>query len=47
MKKNQTKSGGTYATNKGGLIKAPRTPSAGDPKATRKNGKDLRVKGGK
>jgi hypothetical protein len=34
-----------YATNKGGLIKAPTAPAAGDPKATAttsKNGGDLR-----
>ena len=34
-----------YATNKGGLIKAPTAPSAGDPKPTAtvaKNGGDLR-----
>ncbi len=29
-----------YATNKGGFIKAPKTPAAGDPKATRTVAKD-------
>ena len=36
-----------YATNKGGKIEAPRKPSANDPKSTRKEGNDLRIKGGK
>lgn len=40
MKKNP------YATNKGGLIKTPKNPSAGDPKATKIVGNDLRVKKG-
>ena len=40
MKKNP------YATNKGDLIKAPKSPSAGDPKATKTVGNDLRVKKG-
>ena len=34
-----------YATNKGGYIKAPSKPSAGDPRATKTvagHGKDLR-----
>ena len=39
------KTANVYATNKGGLIKAPKSPAEGDPKATRTvaTGKDLRV----
>ena len=37
-----------YQTNKGGEIKAPKSPSAGDPRATSiKTSGDLRVKRGK
>lgn len=36
-----------YATNKGGKIEAPKKPAAGDPKATKIVGNDLRVKGKK
>lgn len=37
-----------YQTNKGGLIKAPKSVGAGDPKATSiKSQTDLRVKKGK
>ena len=32
-----------YATNKGGVIKAPRNPSKDSPKATVVKGNDLRV----
>lgn len=32
-----------YATNKGGKITAPKNVAAGDPKATRTTGGDLRV----
>lgn len=45
--KKDAKNGGAYATNKGGYIKAPRNPSANDPKSTRKSGNDLRTKSGK
>ena len=40
----ETKANG-YATNKGGCIKAPKNPGAGDPKATRTvtKGGDLRT----
>jgi hypothetical protein len=31
-----------YATNRGGKIDAPKTPSAGDPRATVTKGDDLR-----
>ena len=41
-KQNQTKN--PYATNKGGKIVAPHPVSAGDPKATRTLGDDLRKK---
>ncbi len=39
------KKANVYATNKGGLIKAPKNPAEGDPKATRTVAKstDLRV----
>lgn len=33
-----------YATNKGGKIQAPNTPSAADPRATVTKGDDLRRK---
>lgn len=36
-----------YQTNKGGMIKAPTSPSAGDPKATVKTGSDLRAPKGR
>ena len=39
MKKNAES---RYATNKGGIIKAPRPVSKGDPKATVVKGTDLR-----
>ena len=45
--KNSDKKGNPYATNKGGYIKSLHNPSAGDPKATRTSGNDLRVKNGK
>lgn len=32
-----------YATNKGGLIKAPNSVTKGDPKAGVKKGNDLRI----
>ena len=32
-----------YATNKGGKIAAPKNVAAGDPKATKAKGDDLRV----
>ncbi len=32
-----------YATNKGGKIEAPKKVAAGDPKATRTEGRDLRA----
>ncbi len=35
----------SYATNKGGFIKAPRQPSAGDPKATKTIGKNRDLRG--
>ena len=38
--RNRTKN--PYATNKGGKIEAPVSPSKGDPKATVKRGDDLR-----
>ena len=42
----KNKNNNPYATNKGGLIKSPKSPSAGDPKATKTVGNDLRVKKG-
>lgn len=36
------KNGNRFATNKGGVIKPPKSPSAGDPKATVTKGNDLR-----
>jgi hypothetical protein len=36
-----------YQTNKGGEIKAPTNPSAGDPKATSISGSDLRAPKGR
>lgn len=33
----------TYATNKGGVIKAPKNPSANDPKPEKLKGDDLRT----
>lgn len=42
------KKGNSFATNKGGVIKPPKSPSAGDPRATVTKGSDLRNgKGGK
>lgn len=32
-----------YATNKGGVIKAPKNPSANEPKAEKLKGGDLRA----
>lgn len=43
MKKEQN----PYATNKGGMIRAPHTPAAGDPHATRTVGKDNDLRTGK
>ena len=34
--------GNPYATNKGGMIKAPKTPAKDSPKATVVKGNDLR-----
>ena len=36
-----------YATNRGGSIKAPKTPDPNPPKATSIKGNDLRTKKGK
>lgn len=33
-----------YATNKGGMIRAPRNTGEGDPRATKTVGDDLRAK---
>lgn len=41
MKK--TNKNSVYATNKGGRIKAPNSVAAGDPKATKTAGRDLRI----
>lgn len=45
--KRDVKKGDSYATNKGGFIKATKNPAANDPKATRTSGNDLRTKNGK
>ena len=37
------KKSNVYATNKGGIIKAPKNPSSDSPKSTVKKGKDLRA----
>ncbi len=35
-----------YATNKGGKIESPKSASKDDPRATKREGNDLRVKRG-
>ena len=45
--KKDVKKGDSYATNKGGFLKATKNPAANDPKATRTSGNDLRTKNGK
>lgn len=39
----KNKQGNPYATNKGGMIKAPKNPAKDSPKATVTKGNDLRV----
>lgn len=46
-KRRDTMKRNPYQTNKGGEIKAPTSPSAGDPKATVKTGSDLRAPKGR
>jgi hypothetical protein len=39
----KSKQNNPYATNKGGMIKAPKNPAKDSPKATVTKGNDLRV----
>jgi len=45
--KNKHEPKNPYATNRGGRINAPVSPSANDPKSTVTRGDDLRRRGGK